>query len=218
MFYTTYHRCISACRLLTVGFLLLDSAPARSGELSFSLEGGYFDMTNARSSAKAIFGGLPGGYTLGASLRFILGESLFVGAGARFFQREGQRAFVADKTSPPFRLGHPLTLRIIPAYAFIGYRFRAGSKLLPYVFVGPGLTSYRETSIVGELEVEPISQTKLSGHLAAGVEYGQGSIRFGIEVMYSMVPNSIGVGGLSKVYGEDDIGGVTVVGRLVFTR
>lgn len=201
-----------------MGFLLLDSAPARPGEVSFSIEGGYFDMTNARSSAKAIFGGLPGGYTFGASLRVGLGESLFVGAGGRFFQREGQRAFVADKTSPPFRLGHPLTIRIIPAYALIGYRFRRGSRLLPYVFVGPGLTSYRETSVVGELEVQPISQTKLSGHIAAGVEYGQGSARFGIEAMYSMVPNSIGVAGISKVYGEDDIGGVTIVGRLVLTR
>jgi hypothetical protein len=30
------------------------------------------------------------------------------------------------------------------------------------------------------------------------------------------VPDSLGVGGVSEVYGEDDIGGFTVVGKLTF--
>jgi hypothetical protein len=35
--------------------------------------------------------------------------------------------------------------------------------------------------------------------------------------MYSVVPNSLGLGGVSKVYGEKDIGGLSIVGRLIFT-
>ena len=34
------------------------------------------------------------------------------------------------------------------------------------------------------------------------------------EVAYALVPNAIGVGGVSKIYGEDDIGGFRVVGRV----
>ena len=205
---------------LVLACVIVLSLPARArpADLSLAIEGGYFDMTNARQSAKAVFGDVPGGYTVGTSIRYRLGESLFVGLGGRFFQREGQRAFVADKNSPPFRLGHPLTLRIVPVYAFLGYRFRETRKLVPYVGIGPGFTSYRETSVVGELEVEPISQTKPSGHLLAGFESGRGRLRFGIEATYSIVPNSAGVAGVSKVYGESDIGGITIVGRLVLTR
>jgi hypothetical protein len=203
---------------LACAIVLCLAGRARAGGFSLGIEGGYFDMTNARQSAKAVFGSVPGGYTFGASIRFRAGESLFVGVGGRFFQREGQRAFVADKNSRPFRLGHPLTLRIIPVYAIVGYRFSDTRKLVPYVGLGPGFTSYRETSIVGGLEVEPISQTKPSGHLLAGFESGRGSMRFGVEAAYSIVPNSAGVAGVSKVYDESDIGGVTIVGRLVFTR
>jgi opacity protein-like surface antigen len=204
--------------VLACAIALSLAATARPADLALGIEGGYFDMTNARQSAKAVFGSVTGGYTFGASVRFRAGESLFVGIGGRFFQREGQRAFVADKDSPAFRLGHPLTLRIIPVYAFLGYRFSETRKLVPYVGIGPGFTSYRETSVVGELEVEPLSQTRFSGHLLAGFEFGRGRMRFGVEVGYSIVPNSAGVAGVSRVYDESDIGGVTIVGRLVFAR
>jgi hypothetical protein len=49
-----------------------------------------------------------------------------------------------------------------------------------------------------------------------GLEYGRGTVRFGIEMTYSTVPNSADLGGVSSVYNEDDIGGFTVVGKLTF--
>ena len=203
---------------LSCATIALLAVRAPCADLSLGIDGGYFDMTNARQSAKAVFGDIPGGYILGASIRWQAGDAFFVGIGGRFFQREGQRAFVADKNSPPFRLGHPLTLRIIPVHAFVGYRFSPLGRLVPYVGLGPGLATYRETSVVGELEVEPVSETKFSGQLLAGFESGRGRLRFGVEAAYSIVPNSAGVAGVSKVYGESDIGGVTIVGRLVLTR
>ena len=35
------------------------------------------------------------------------------------------------------------------------------------------------------------------------------------EGAYSSVPDSIGVGGVSKVYGEKDLGGFSVLGKVV---
>ena len=69
---------------------------------------------------------------------------------------------------------------------------------------------------MGGLAEPEISQTKASGHVATGLEYGQGRLRFGVELSYSTVPDALGLGGVSRVYGEDDLGGFTALGKIVF--
>jgi hypothetical protein len=189
---------------------------ATAGDFGVSLEGGYFGMTNASKSAKAIFGGSSGGFTGGGSIRYVFMRSLFVGVGAHYFTRDGQRVFVADATSTPFRLGHPLTIREVPVYGMVGWRFLPGSRLVPYVAVGAGATSFSEKSIVGGIEDPPSrSDSKFSGHFIAGVEFGRSVVRFGAEAMYTTVPDTIGVGNVSKIYGEKDVGGLSFVGKIV---
>jgi hypothetical protein len=203
-------------RAWLAAFLAVLSAPAAgAGEVFLTLDGGWHLLT-ASKSAKAIFGD-SGGPTAGFAGQFGLGESFFVRAGARFFQREGERAFVSGPDAAPFRLGHPLTLRIIPAYGLVGFRFLQGGSVRPYLGVGGGVTSYKEESDVAG-EIFTSSATKASGHAVAGLDYGRGAFRFGGEVMYSTAPNAIGIGGVSQVYGEDDIGGITAVVRLSFVH
>jgi len=187
---------------------------AAAGEFGVSLEGGYFAMTNASKSAKAIFDGSAGGFTGGGSLRYVIGRSFFVGAGARYFERTGERVFIADASSPAFPLGHPLTFRTVPVYGMVGWRFMPDSRLVPYVAVGAGSTSVKEKSVVGGIE-ESQSQSKFSGHIMGGVEWGRGPFRFGAEVMYTTVPDTIGVGGVSKIYNEKNVGGFSFVGKIV---
>lgn len=196
-----------------VGSALLAAAPARAAEVSLDVSGGYFAI-NSRDSAKAVFGS-GGGLTFGGGLRFYLGEHVFLGAGVQIFKKKGERVFVAGPGQPVFPLGHPLEVRILPIEATLGYRFASGSKLVPYVGIGGGFAKYREKSTVGGLE-ESESLTKASGLVLAGLEYGRGSARIGVEVRYSRVPNAIGLGGVSAVYGESDIGGLTILGRLSF--
>lgn len=190
-------------------------AGARAENFAAGLEGGYYDMTNARHSAEAIFDGRAGGPTFGLFLRTAIGRSFFVGAGARLFQRTGERAFAASKDAPAFRLGHPLEMRVLPVYALLGYRFSPDSTLSPYVGLGAGLTSYREESTVAG-EVLEESASKPSFHGVLGLEYGRGTVRFAIEGMYTTVPGIIGDAGISKVYEESDVGGLSIVGRVVF--
>ena len=40
-------------------------------------------------------------------------------------------------------------------------------------------------------------------------------LRVAGEASYSTVPSAVGLGGVTKVYGEDDLGGFTVVGKLI---
>jgi outer membrane protein with beta-barrel domain len=190
------------------------AAPAHA-DWAIGAEGGYFTMSNAPKSAKAIFGGSSGGGTFGGFLHLGLGDSFFVEAHGRTFQRTGERVFVADPTGPVFRLGHPLTIRLVPVYGMVGFKFLHGSRWAPYVAVGAGVTQYREESNVAGL-VETASKSKLGGHAALGVDFLTGPIRVGAEVMYSTVPNTIGESGVSKVYNEKDVGGVSVAARIAF--
>lgn len=204
--------------LRTAGTLVLfglgNAGAASASDFSLALDGGYFLMSNARKSAKAVFGGSGGGPTGGASVTFGVGRSFFVGAGARFFQKTGERVFVENAGAPVFRLGHPLKVRTIPVYGLLGFRFSQDKTLVPYVTGGAGITSYREESTVGGITTTT-TQSKFSGMVAVGADYGRGSIRFGAEVNYSLVPSTIGLGGVSAVYGEKDVGGVAFVGRIV---
>ena len=204
-----------AAPLLVALFL---APAARAGELGISADAGYFDFTNARKSAQAVFDGSAGGFTGGGSLRYSFSGGLYVAAGARYFAKTGERVFVADEGGEVFRLGHPLKVRVVPVYALVGYRFerRRGLPLVPYFGLGGGITSYHEESEIGGLVEGVVDETKGAGYGVLGLEYGRGALRFGVELMYSLVPNAAGVGGVADVYDEDDIGGLTVVGKLTF--
>lgn len=188
------------------------SAPARA-DVALSLEAGYFTL-NAKDSAKAVFDGSGGGATFGGEVRYAFGSGFYVAGGGSYFKKDGERVFVAANGSPVFRLGHPLSVRIIPVYGTIGYRLRRSSSLVPYAGLGFGVALYREQSTVGGL-TDSVSASKASGRAVAGVELGRGQVRIGAEVRYSRVPDAIGVGGVSKVYDEKDIGGLSLVGRIV---
>ena len=197
--------------------LALGGARASQAQVAVAVNGGYFTMTGARNSAEAVFGGSGGGFTGGAEVTFGLSRSFFVGAGGRYFQKTGERVFVVDAESPVFRLGHPLKIRTIPVYGLLGFHFTPDSKFDPYVSTGAGVTFYKEESTIAGL-TETNSQTKFSGFVALGADYGRGSVRFGVEANYSFVPNTIGLGGVSAIYGEKDVGGFSILGRIVFGR
>jgi hypothetical protein len=194
---------------------LVAAAPAGAKEFAVSLEGGWFDMTGARQSAKAVFDS-PGGATFGGTVRLSFGRGAwFVGAGTRYFSQDGERVFVAEPAGDVFRLGHPLSARVWPVYALVGYRFRADKRLVPYVAGGPGYTAFREESTIADV-TESSEKSVLSGHFAVGAEYGLGTVRFGAEVLYTAAPDSVGFGGVSQVYNEKDVGGLSFVAKVVF--
>jgi hypothetical protein len=205
---------------VAAGFSPVAAAQQESGGLLIAASGGFFGI-NSKETAKAVFDSSRGG-TFGGEVGYVLGEHLFFTAGARVFSKTGQRVFVADPGGPVFKLGFPLKLRLVPAQATVGWRLGQkrlfGVALNPYVGLGGGVTSYREESTVAG-EVRTYSVSKAGGHGLIGLEIGGSRLRFGIEASYSSVPDAIGDSpdGVSKIYGEDDIGGFTVLGKIVFT-
>lgn len=189
-------------------------AQRRPEVFALSVEAGWLSLS-ASDSAKAVFDGSKSGALYGGSARYSITPSFFVGAGLHVFKKDGQRVYVPGPAGPVSQLGHPLEVRIRPVFAFVGYRVQPRAALVPYLSLGAGSTSYRETSVVGGVTDEQ-SQSKFSWHAALGADYGFGSIGLGLEARYTSVPNAIGLNGVSKVYGEKDLGGFAVLARLSF--
>jgi len=188
---------------------------ARAGELALQVQGGYLDLTHAHRSAEAVFGGARGGPLGGAAVRLGLGDSLFVRLGASYFRRTGERVFVADDRAEPFPLGHPLTVEILPAYLDLARRFHTGLGLHPYLGFGVGGVRLREESdVAGEILTD--ERTRFSTRTVLGVQAGEGALQLGIELAYARTPGAIGLGGVSKVYGEKDLGGITGTATLTW--
>ena len=195
--------------------LLLAAPEARAQSFGFEAEGGYFSMTGAKDSAKAVFDGSSGGFILGGAFRVELGRSFGLALGARYFSKEGERVFVTDPGGEVFPLGHPLKIRTIPYALVATYRILPDSRVVPYVGAGLGLTSFKEETTVGGV-TESNSSSKFSIHALGGVETSAGPFRFGLELRWFTAPDSAGVSGVSALYDESDVGGISLSAKLIF--
>lgn len=202
-------------RWTLVLLLLAAGAPsARAGHFGIEAEGGYFDLTGARQSADAIFGSSGGG-TFGGAVRYVHRKGFYVAGGARTWSKDGERVFLPSAAGPVTKLGFPLSMRLLPITGTVGYRFREGHALVPYVGVGGGVVRFHEESdVTGDVRTESLSVGTFLGE--AGLEYGKGMFRFAAEGNYSTAKDAVGFGGVTKVYGENDLGGWTVLGKLIF--
>jgi len=190
---------------------------AEGPRFTITLEGGYQDLTLAHRSASAVFDGSRGGAALGGSVRFTIFGGAFAGAGVRYFRKEGQRVFLTSVDGPIAFLGHPLEVRLIPVYGLVGYRFATGARFFPYLAVGAGVTLFRERSTIG-VETETITSTETTGLAAGGIDFVAGRLTLGLEATWSTVPDSLGMGGVSAIYDEDDLGGFAVVMKIGYAR
>ena len=201
------------CRVVVgLAALTLSAGPVSAGEFAAELQAGYFSMT-ATKSAEAVFDS-SGGFTWGGAARYSFDLGIYLSGGVRTFSKDGERVFVAGATDPVNKLGFPLSIRITPYFLNLGYRLGQGSLIVPYGGVGGSITSFREESSVAGISYDQ-SETKTGFHVVGGVEVGRGRFRFGGEAAWSTVPNAVSVGGVSEIYGEDDLGGWSIVGKLV---
>ncbi len=197
--------------LATAALLLSAALPSTAGELAVEAQLGYFDMA-AQKSATALFGS-SAGVTFGGAARYTVWRGAFVSAGARTFSRDGERVFLTAPGAPIQKLGFPVSLKLTQLLLSAGYRFRHGKLVVPYASIGAAITSYSETSdVAGQSFGDDGSKTGFVG--AAGVEVGRGLLRGGVELGYSSAPGAAGFGGVSKIYGEDDLGGFHVIGKV----
>ena len=194
----------------------------RPGPQSRSVQiGGYgmFGLMNftAVETFDAVLGESSGNiYGGGASVGLPLG-GLFVEVGAWRLKQVGERVFVDH--SEVFRLGIPVTVTITPLELTAGWKFRRlNRRLVPYAGAGVTVYGYKETSSFSTPS-EDVDERFNGYHVIGGVEYKvMRWLGLGGEVAWTTIPDAIGTNGVSKAFGDTDLGGTSLRAKITIGR
>ena len=136
-------------------------------------------------------------------------KHLFARVAVTRARKTGSRGFVSG--SQFFSNGIPLTMTMTPIEAGGGWRFasKRDSRLTPYAGVSFLSVGYTETSTFADA-ADNTSERFKGQAVFGGVEFGvvKGLTVSG-EAQYRRVANALGAGGVSKDFGETDLGGFT---------
>jgi hypothetical protein len=193
--------------------VLVAPAVSSAQTIGIDAEVGYRTFASTQS-AEAVFES-SSGLTWGGSASFTHRRGPFVRVGYRRFSKEGERVFIADASSPVFKLGFPLKMDLSSLDVVLGWRIALGKKSPFAVYAGAGMeyASYSEESTIAGL-VESVDASEIGPQVLGGLEYRRGGLAIGAEVAYASVNGVLGLGGVSEIYGEEGVGGVRVVGRV----
>ncbi len=211
-----------ALLLVTVGTAAAQTRTSRpSGTRSVEIGGyalvGQFSFA-ASESFDAILGTTSGPIFGGGATVGLPWGGLFVDLGAWQYAESGERALVLDGQVIP--LGIPLDVTIVPIEISAGWKFRIRKlpKLIPYVAGGYTSLSYTETSTFSG-SAEDVDERFGGYHLRGGAEF-KVTRWLGVagEFAWTAVPDAIGSDGVSKAFGEDDLGGTSFRARITVGR
>jgi hypothetical protein len=169
---------------------------------------------SAADTFKAAFGGSAYPF-FGGGIQVAWPNGFFVDGAVTYFRKTGERAFSFNGDT--FGLGIPLKATIVPVEFTFGYRFSGGpeTRVVPFAGGGLGIYSYKEESDF-DVSGDEVSKHKPGYFGLAGVEFKMTRrIWTAVDVQYSRVPGILGDGGLSAIYGEDDLGGFAVRFRVM---
>lgn len=190
------------------------AAAASKPQQSKSVQIGGFAMVGnmtftAKESFDAILGAHSGPiYGGGAHIGLPWG-GLFAEVGAWRYQDSGERVFVYNGTTIPLGIHTDVKLTPIELSAGWRFRFRKAPKIFPYLAGGYTSMRYQETSDFAD-KSENVDDNFGGYHLYGGAEY-KITKWFGVagELAWTTIPNSIGEGGVSQSFNEDNLGGTS---------
>jgi len=142
-------------------------------------------------------------------------RGLFVDVGVTPLELEGQRVFVEGREV--FPLGIPVTIKMRPVDLAGGWRMRFG-RVSPYAGAGVSFIKYEEHADFAQAG-DDIDESKSGAMILAGVDVA--IVRWlhaGGEFRYRAVKGVLGDGGVSDLYGEDQLGGYAFALRVSVGR
>jgi hypothetical protein len=209
---------MSACRLAAIAMLVATAAQAQSRELAVR---GFADVGSTAFRAEQSFAAVLGsgrGTVFGGGIEAVLPRRLFVGLRASRFRRTGERVFLFG--GQRFGLGIPTTVTVTPVELTGGYRFEYGWRVVPYAGGGLGWHGYDEASRFAD-GAENVSDRFVGYHIVGGAEVRLARwISTAVEAQWTTVPDALGAdaNGVSREFGESNLGGTTIRVKLVIGR
>lgn len=169
----------------------------------------------ATQTFEALFGDASGSFRgFGADL--VIARNFFVEIGSSRVEKTGERVFLFN--GDVYKLGIPLTITLRPFEIAGGYRLTVWRLVVPYGGVGIASTRYEETSDFAAAG-DDVSVSGSGMVLVGGAEVRLARfIGVSADFHYSTLKDIIGKAGISKEYGEDDLGGTEVRFRIIIGR
>ena len=167
---------------------------------------------SASNSFEAVVGSKVG-LIYGGGLHVVLGK-MFVQGSIERYNETGQRVFVFEEQV--FELGIANEVSVIPIHVSLGYREEVTSSIFGYLGGGFSWYTYSEESEFAS-PTENTNEQEVGYHVVGGVETPVFPwLWWGGEFQWAYVPNILGTQGVSAVFGEGDLGGITVRLKLSF--
>lgn len=176
-----------------------------------------YEMFQASNSFEAVYD-RASAPSYGGGLDLISGH-FFVQGEVTHLRRTGERVFVFEGDVFPLGIGQRLKLTTLGING--GYRFgRPSSRITPYLGAGVVVAFYNEeATAAGGLDDDTVSENGTGGQALGGVELRVSRwLSAAVEGRYRYIPGVLGEGGVSKEFGEDNLGGGSVAVKLVFGR
>lgn len=176
----------------------------------FTVRGvGAFEIEwfQARNSFAAVFGSSTG-FLYGGGAEVSIGPDWFAQGRLSYWSKTGERVYAYE--GEVSRLGIAETVTMIPVDMTVGYRLAPQPRFTPYVAGGVGALRYTENSESSDSS-DASTGTFFSYHLAGGVEVPlvRKWLSVAGELQYRGVPGAIGSDGVSKLYNESNLGGLS---------
>jgi hypothetical protein len=194
----------------------------------------------AADTFKALYGSSTG-LTLGGAVQFVHRQGWFAQVDISHYRATGERVFVSG--TDRFRLGIASRVTVTPVEVTAGYRLarrpqaprpppavppgrRAArprrpsrfASLVPYGGAGIGAVRLTERADFAEAG-DDVDEFHRSYHIVGGVELPvRNWLAAGVDAGYRWVPGALGSGGVSKEFGETDLGGFVVRVRAIVGR
>ena len=172
---------------------------------------------SAADSFKAVFDSSTGPL-IGGGVEVGVTRHLFASFAVSRFARTGRRLFTFEDRI--FDLHEPTRVRITPLELSLGYRHALTPRWLPAVSGGISWYRYSETS-PGATETEDAHDTFGGYHVAAGIERPvRRWLSLAGEGQFASAPHALGQSptGVSNLYDEHDLGGLTLRVKVIVGR
>jgi len=176
-----------------------------------------YDQMAAADSFEATFG-TRAAPSYGGGLQVTnIWRGLFVEVSAERSRLKGERVFVAD-SGTVFPLGIPLEVTMTPFEVVGGWRFGRAAVATPYAGAGFTSMAYKETSDFADAD-ENVDERYTGWVVMGGVEVKLMTwLHVRGEARYRLVPDALGVGGVSAAFNETKLGGFGGALKIVVGR
>lgn len=190
-----------------------DEAPAVSFRPFFLAKG---DQFAASKTFDAVFGSQSLSPFWGGGVQIDLRPGVFVEIEVSRFSKTGQRVFVSNGQA--FPLGIPLKATVTPFEVTGGYRLRLTPRFAPYAGAGVGRYAYSETSTFNDAG-EDVEASHVGFIVMGGVEVRVHRwVGIGVDAQFARVTGILGTAGISKEFGDTDLGGTALRVKVLVGR